>query len=75
MATATQDQWMEIAAAIRAQIAKAAALMPAMVPSETIQAIVGAANDAMWLEVKSASFDEAVEEHRRSLERSAIYGG
>lgn len=73
MATAEQDQWKEICAAVRAGIAKQVELMTAMNPGE-ISSLVGAVDLAIWCEIKAESFDEAVEQHRRQLEREALFG-
>ncbi len=72
--SAAQDQWVEIAEGIRAGLAKQVALIPALTPEET-HALIQAADDAMWFETKAASFDQGVEERRRTLEREAAFGG
>lgn len=74
MASAEQDQWKEIIAAVRADLAKRAELLPAMKPEE-VGSFIMAVDDAMWCEIKAESYDEAVEERKRTLEREAAFGG
>lgn len=74
MASAEQQQWQEITAAVRAQLAKQAELMPAMDIGEVAQ-LIGAIDNAMWTEVKAAAYDEEVEERKQALVRAAAYGG
>ena len=69
-----QDQWVEICGALRVYIAKMVEQLPAMKPDE-VSSLVTAMDNAMWAEVKALSFDEYVEERRRTLERQAEYGG
>lgn len=59
-ASADQIAWVEIAHAIRGHLQKAAAMMPAMNPSE-LQLFVGTVRDAIWLEQNAVSFDLEVE--------------
>ncbi len=74
MASAEQDQWQEIAAAIRAQLAKAVLYMPAMNPGE-VASFVGAVENAQHLEAQSAAYDLAVEEYMTRLVREMAFGG
>lgn len=74
MASAEQDQWTEICAAFRAQLARIIPLMPAMNPGE-IGTMASAINEGMWCEIRAQSYDGAVEEHKRTLERQAQFGG
>lgn len=74
MDSAEQDQWRDICAAYRAQMAKAVPLMPAMTPEE-LAALAAAIDAGMENEVKAHSHDEAVEERRKTLERQAQFGG
>lgn len=72
--SAAQDQWVEITEAVRAYLAKMVRELPAMKPEE-VSSLVTAIDNAMWCEVKARSFDENVEERRRTLERQAEFGG
>ena len=58
--TADQDQWMDLARAVRAGLMKQAALLSAMTPEE-IKAFIEACRDALFLEVNASSFDKRVE--------------
>jgi hypothetical protein len=73
VSSAAQDQWAEMAAAVRAHLSKMCELLPAMKPEE-VATFVKTLDDAQWLEVKSLAYDESVEERRRTLERSSLYG-
>jgi hypothetical protein len=72
-ASAEQDHWKEIAAAVRTQLAKYAALMPAMKPDE-LKTLVDACREAVRLELDATLFDEEVEEMRGWMRRRAAYG-
>lgn len=72
--TAIQTQWEEIAAAVRAQLAKQVELMPAM-KTEEVGTLISAIDAALWIEVQAMTWDERIEERRRTLEREAAFGG
>lgn len=74
MNSAEQDNWQEITAAARAQIAKQVQLMPAMDPGE-VAALMSAIDTAMWNEIAAAVHDDRIESLRLSLAREAQYGG
>jgi hypothetical protein len=74
MSSPEQDQWAEIAAAVRAQLAKQVELMPAMNAGE-VASLCTAIDTAMWNEVKALSHDEAIEERKETLKRTAAFGG
>jgi hypothetical protein len=42
---------------------------------EEVASFIKAVDDAMWAEVKAESYDAAVEERQRTLEREAAFGG
>lgn len=66
MSTAHQDQWVEIAEAIRGQLRKYAELMPAMKPDE-LKTFVEAVTAAKWLEESARTFDQDVELRERRV--------
>ena len=72
--SAAQDQWEDLAQAIRVHLAKMAELLPAMNPSE-VSSFVKTVDDAMWLEVKANGFDQQMESWRRTHERESAFGG
>mgnify|MGYP001577034086 CR=1 FL=1 len=74
VASAEQQQWQDICAAVRAQLAKAVEWMPAMNPDE-VASLIEAIDTAIWTETKAASFDESVEQRRAEMTRGAAYGG
>lgn len=74
LTSAEQDQWCEIAATVRAGLAKLAWLVPAMTPEE-VASLTTAIDTAMWNEAKARSFDATVERHRAEEEREAAFGG
>jgi hypothetical protein len=74
VASAEQDQWVEICDAVRGQLARAVVLMPAMNPGE-VQGFVSSIETAMWNEVTAHTLDAAIEQRRRVLEREAAFGG
>lgn len=71
--SAEQDQWADICAAVRAELAKSCQLLPAMKADE-VSSFIKAVDDAMWNEVKARTFDEQIESRRRELERQGLYG-
>lgn len=73
MASAEQDQWVEIADALRGQLARIVPLAPAMSPEE-LQALVASAWDVYWLDAQARAFDEAAEEVRAVAARNSQYG-
>lgn len=73
MGSADRDQWLEIAQAIRAELAKKVQLIPAMNPDE-VKTFVDTVREAYQLEINASLFDEALSEHRTWLERRAAYG-
>lgn len=74
ISSAEQDQWCDICAAVRAQIAKQIEMIPAMT-AEELTAFVTAIDTAIWNETKARSYDAAVEERIRTLERQSMFGG
>ena len=73
-ASATQMQYQEIAAAVRARLANLVEMMPAMNPDE-VKTLIDSVESAFWLEIKAGTYDLHLEERKRSLEREAMYGG
>lgn len=71
--SSTQDQWVEICAAVRAGIAKQVCCIPAMDPSEVAD-LVRAIDLAIVVEATAGSYDALVEERRLTLERSSLFG-
>lgn len=74
MASAEQDQWQEITAAMRAHLAKMLKTQSPIKPDD-LATLAKVADDLMWAEIKAATFDELLEERRKTLEREATYGG
>lgn len=72
--SATQQQWQDIAAAVRAQIAKAAARMPEMGPDD-LKTFVEAVALAREGEIDAAAYDETLASVRRRLDRETAFGG
>jgi len=60
MTSADQDDWLEIAQAIRAQLRKYTDNIPGMNPGE-VKDFVESVNYAYWLEVHASSFDKEVD--------------
>jgi hypothetical protein len=74
MATsADQDQWVEIARALRAELAKKVLFIHAMNPGE-IKELVETLDKTISLEINAETFDECLETHRKNLERTAFFG-
>lgn len=74
MSSAAQTQWEEIAASLRARLAKLVTETPAMNPDE-VKMLIDAASEAQWLEIRAQSYDAWVDERRKTLEREAMFGG
>jgi hypothetical protein len=74
MSSAAQDQWVEISVAVRNGLMKVAERSASLTPNE-LNELTEAIDTAMWNETKAASFDQAVEERRVTLERQAAFGG
>ena len=74
MDTAQQDQWKEIAGAIRGHLARMCEQLPAMKPEE-VGAFVTAVDNALFLESRAETFDELVLARKAELLREAAYGG
>ncbi len=74
ISSAAQQQWCDITAAVRAQLAKQVELMPAMKPDEIVS-LINALDTAMWNEAKAATYDETIEERRETLKRTTAFGG
>ncbi len=72
--SAEQDQWKEIAAAVRAHLAKMCDYLPAMKPEE-VGAFVTAVDSALLLEALAETFDELVAARKAELVRDAAFGG
>jgi hypothetical protein len=66
--SASQDHWKEITEAVRNGLAKVALRMPEMSPGD-LKLFVEAVDMGMWLEVRAANQDAAVDQHKRFLER------
>lgn len=73
MTSESQDQWVEIAEALRGQVARQVLLAAAMTPEE-LQALVAITREVFWLDTKARAFDEACEEFRAVAVRNAQYG-
>jgi hypothetical protein len=71
--SADQDQWCEILAGVRAQLAKMVELMPAMKPDE-VSTFVSTVEAAMNAELNAKTRDAALEERQKTLERAAQFG-
>ncbi len=71
--SAQQDQWKDICAAARANIAKMVPLIPAMQPGE-VASLMTAIDTAMTNEALAASYDQFLMMRRACLERASIYG-
>lgn len=74
MASAAQDQWEEITAAVRAHLVKKTELLPAMTPAET-QSFVSTLAEALNLELNAGSFDDIALERIAEAKRNAAFGG
>lgn len=74
VSSVAQDQWSEICAAVRVQLARQVRRMPAM-NAEEVALLVDAIDTAMWCELKAGTYDEALEQRRQELIRQAAYGG
>lgn len=64
--SAEQTAWTEIAEAIRIQLLKMAADMPAMDPDE-LKTFIDACDNAQWFEHKSRTFDKRLQDERKKL--------
>lgn len=58
--SADQDAWVDLARAVRAQLFKAAEMLPAMKPDEQQQFVL-ACKEALWLNQNAADFDHYLE--------------
>lgn len=74
MASPEQIEWEEITAAVRVEISKHVKLMFAMNPGE-INSFIAAIDTAMWLEIKAVTYDNSIEERKKTLERTIDFGG
>jgi hypothetical protein len=73
-ASATQDEWRDVCARVRAQLARRVGDVAAMSAGE-MHCFVQAIENALWNEVRAETFDAAVLERRRTLERESLFGG
>ena len=73
MSSATQDQWVEMLEAVRANLAKLIPLMPAMTIDE-LKTFVETLDSAQWLEIKARCWDSSLEREERLNERSIAFG-
>ena len=65
-----QTAWIELAAAVRAQLLKAAELLPAMKPEEQKQ-FIDACREAIWLHHNALCFDKEAELQQARLPYSS----
>lgn len=75
--SSAQDQWVEITAAMRGQLAKQVQRMNDLAPCDAAY-LVGAVETAMQLEVNAALFDALLDERLAALAhdaREAAFGG
>lgn len=74
MQSAEQQQWEEIADAIRSYLAQRVQYLPAMTVSEAVS-FIDAVRDARWLDVQCKTHDSDLASQAAENERSANYGG